>query len=171
MLIYNLSFGILITLLSSLTYIFDKKHFWILTMSTCIFYFFLDSFLELFIFKRLLYLPHHILSLIICFYFLKFDQIKAISLIYLLIESTSVIINLREILKNKKLLSKYLDLSFLIYYILIRCIIGPFLYFKIVNKLNIFTNFSGLSILIMSIYWSIIWSRKLLKKFKLNYKP
>ena len=70
-----------------------------------IYYFIYDSVLEIYLHKRLVYIPHHMFSLV-GFYMIQnviipYDLLRIYILLLGLLESTSLMVNVRIILKNK----------------------------------------------------------------------
>ena len=161
---YNLIFGIIINLLLLFNCLLKKDIYWLCFLTISIFYYILDTCLEAFYFKRFMYIPHHIISSIICFYFFSLGNINNVSLIILLIESTTMIVNIREILKHKKKLSLTTDFIFLIYYFLIRGIIFPYFLQSFFKYKIIYI--AAFLIYIMSVIWSFIWAKKLHRRYK-----
>ena len=149
MLLFNLTFGIIINLLLLFNCLLKKDIYWLCFIIISIIYYILDTCLEAFKYERYMYIPHHILSTIICICFFFIGNINNASMIILLIESTTLILNIREILKNKKKLSLTADFMFLIYYALIRCFIAP--YFSCSFRSNKIIYFSANLIFLMSI--------------------
>lgn len=130
-----------------------------------IYYFIYDSVLEIYLHKRLVYIPHHMFSLV-GFYMIQnviipYDLLRIYILLLGLLESTSLMVNVRIILKNNKRLSITLDKYFLLYYTLIRCVIYPYyLYYYFENQLLLTCSWS---IYLMSLYWTIKWSKNIYK--------
>ena len=173
MILYNLTFGFIINLLLLLYSILQNKIYWVSFLLISIFYYILDSCVEVFYYKRYIYTLHHIIMIFICSYLYSNNNYntKDIAISFLLIESTTMIINIREILKEKNKLPLFIDFLFLIYYVFIRCIISPYLLNKILKynfKNNIILPIACHIILLMSFIWSIIWTRNLYFKYKKN---
>ena len=163
LILYNLTFGIVINLLLIFNCLLDKNIYWIYFLGFSIFYYILDTCIEAFYFKRFMYIPHHIISCFICFFLFSIGNINNASLILLLIESTTLLVNVREVLKQKKKLSLTTDFIFLLYYALIRCFITPYLTCSFRNNKIIY--FAANLIFLMSTIWSFIWAKNLYRRY------
>ena len=69
MLLFNLTFGIIANLLLLLNCLLKKNIYWLCFLIISILYYILDTCLEAIKYKRYMYIPHHILSTIICICF------------------------------------------------------------------------------------------------------
>ena len=161
---YNLTFGVIINLLLIFNCLLKKDIYWTYFLLVSIFYYTIDSCIEAFYFKRFMYIPHHIISSIICFCFFSLGNINNASLIIFFIESTTLIVNIRDVLKQKKKLPLTTDFIFLLYYLLIRCFISP--YKSLAFRSNKIIYFSANLIYLMSGIWSFIWAKKLYRRYK-----
>jgi hypothetical protein len=135
-------------------------------------YFSYDTYKEYVIYKRYLYIPHHIICILIAykFYFLKnIYLIEKGPILLLCGEGTSFLINFRTLLLNNKKLTTKIDTTLLIVYTLIRNIIITPTIYKI-RKNSYFIWNSWLLILIMSNMWSYKWIKSIIKHYNKNKK-
>ena len=131
-------------------------------------YFSYDTYKEYVIYKRYLYIPHHIISILIAykFYFLKnIYLIEKGPILLLCGEGTSFLINFRTLLLNNKKLTTKIDTTLLIVYTLIRNIIITPTIYKI-RKDNDMIWKLWVIILIMSNMWSYKWIKSIIKHHK-----
>lgn len=77
-------------------------------------------------------------------------------------EYTSLFINIRTVMKNKKMLTLKHDLIMYINYFLIRCLFYPYIIFNYVNVPILY--YASTSVLLMSIYWFILWTKTIYYK-------
>lgn len=176
MLNVNLSFNVLFILISfgGLTQKTWKAiHFYNkLACITAFIYFPYDTYKEYVTYKRYLYIPHHIISILIAYksYFLKnISIIENGPLLLLCGEGTTFIINFRVLLINNKLLTTKIDTTLLILYIFIRnLILTPTLYNLRIHNYTIW--YSWVIILIMSNVWSYKWFKSIIKYYNKNKK-
>ena len=128
-------------------------------------YFSYDTYSECILYKRYIFIPHHIVSILIAykFYFLKnIYLIKNGPLLLLCGEGTSFIVNIRTILiNNKKLTTKIDAILFIVYTIIRNGIITPLLY-KTKTDNYILWN-SWICILFMSNLWCYKWIKSIIK--------
>ena len=126
-------------------------------------YFTYDTYKEIMVLKRYIFVPHHLLSYIFVykFYFIQ-DKILIRAAPFLLVctETSSMIINVRVQLEKNKTLTRRIDIIFLIVYAILRnLIVTPGLY-KIKQGNDLLWN-SWLCILLMSNAWIIQWSKNI----------
>ena len=122
--------------------------------------------------KEYIFIPHHFctLGMLYFFYNFPFHLLKPVLLGMGIIEKSGAITDYRDILKHDNQLTLFYDVSFLLYYISIRQFYFAYhIYYDypldtIEQKINVFF----LSLLyIMSFYWSIIWTKSIIKYNKL----
>ena len=152
--------GLIIFLSKNNNVIYYKNLICIITIS----YFILDCIKEIYLEKRLMYIPHHLVGIFIFYKLYKSNQdiktLKIFGLLYSLIEFTSALINIRIYLKEGNSLSYKADCILFCFYTLLRLFAFPYLIVIGDNKMR----YCCFTILTMSIYWIYIWSLKLLKK-------
>lgn len=135
-------------------------------------YFPYDTYNEYVTYKRYLYIPHHIISILIAykFYFLKnISLIEKGPILLLCGEGTTFIVNIRTILRYNKKLTTKIDITLLILYILMRNIIITSTLYKI-RKDNYIIWKSWSLILIMSNMWCYNWIKSIIKHYNKNKK-
>lgn len=127
-------------------------------------YFYFDIWIELFYFKRYLFVPHHVIGLVIFKKTLDldidFNLLKKFSLLLGLIEYTAVVVNIRYLLKKNNQLNKLSDFFLYLNYFFIRGCFLPYYVFYYVHDPILF--WMCLSIFFMSYYWIFKWSSKLI---------
>tara|TARA_B100000902_G_C26912622_1_gene717664 strand:+ start:207 stop:719 length:513 start_codon:yes stop_codon:yes gene_type:complete len=169
--LFNIIFLILISFFSFITIINynpDSNILWLITTFISLIYYIGDSLREIYIFKRYTFLFHHFITIFIFIYILNFKNYYCFAIFTFIFELTSIIINIRDLLKSKKKLTFKIDTLFLFIYFIIRCIIGPYFVYKNCNNniQGIFTIF----IFLMSYFWSFKWANNLYKKYIKLYK-
>lgn len=176
MLYVNLSFNVLSILIAfgglSQNTLQNIQFYNRLSCLSAFIYFPYDTYLEYVTYKRYLYIPHHIISILIAykFYFLKnISLIEKGPILLLCGEGTSFLTNIRTILINNKKLTTKIDTTLFIVYTLIRNgIITPTLY-KIRKDNNMIWK-SWVLIIIMSNMWSYNWIKSIIKHYNKNKK-
>ena len=132
-----------------------------------ILYFSYDTVNEYVVFNRLLYIPHHLLSLLISYKFYTLTDISMIKggpILQMCGEGTTLIVNIRERLKNKNKLTTKMDCIFLTTYMVMRNgIITPVLYKNRMNNPEIW--YGWLGIFAMSNIWGGIWLRNIIRYY------
>ena len=131
--------------------------------NTGIIYYVTDTIAEIVIKRRLMYIPHHLCAIIALnkIYYINFDinDLQILGLTFSLIEYTSLIINLRTLMKrHKKLLLKY-DILLYKNYVIIRCIILPYVIYNYIDDLILL--YCSWSVYSMSLIWTIQWTNTL----------
>jgi hypothetical protein len=133
-------------------------------------YFPYDTYFEFIHYKRYTFIPHHIICVILGYkvYFLTdIYFIKNSPILLVCSEGTSLIVNVRTLLKNKNKLTTTTDISLLILYTYIRnCIITPILY-NIPEKYK-FVWYLWFPILVMSNIWCYLWLINIIKYYNKN---
>ncbi|MBI95825.1 hypothetical protein CL656_01620 [bacterium] len=129
-------------------------------------YFPYDSYLEIKKYKRFTFIPHHIIALLISYVFYFTNDIKIIKsgpILLFCAEGTSLLLNLRIMLKNNNKLTKNIDSTFLFIYLFLRnMIMTPILYTLRYNKL---LWYSWLLIFVMSNVWGLKWYKNIIKYY------
>ena len=145
----------------------------ILNKVTCILsfiYFSYDTYIEFIKHNRYTFIPHHIICIILGYkvYFLTdIYFIKNSPILLLCSEGTSLMVNIRTIVKNKNKLTSKIDICFFILYTYLRnCVISPILY-KIPEK-YIFVWYLWVPVLILSNVWSYLWLINIIKYYNKN---
>ena len=160
--IYLIFMGLLI-FISNLRYLFFFKKMLSVTGTL---YFLTDTVNEICVHKRYLYIPHHTCAIFgfYIFYYINLDAntIHIYGLSLSIMEYTSLIINIRTVMKNKKMLTLKHDLIMYINYFLIRCLFYPYIIFNYVNDPILY--YASTSVLLMSIYWFILWTKTIYYK-------
>ena len=136
--------------------------------NTGIIYYVTDTITEIVIKRNIIYIPHHLCAIIGLnkIYNINFeiDDLKILGLTFSLIEYTSLIINLRILMKrHKKLLLKY-DILLYKNYVIIRCIILPYVIYNYIDDLILL--YCSWSVYSMSLIWTIQWTNTLYKQIK-----
>lgn len=128
-------------------------------------YFSYDTVNEYVVYNRLFYIPHHLLSLLISYKFYTLTDISMIKggpILQLCGEGTTLIINIRERLKNKKKLTTKMDCIFLTTYMVLRNgVITPIVYNNRINNPEIW--YGWLGIFAMSNIWGCMWANSIIK--------
>ena len=128
-----------------------------------LFYFAEDTLLELFLYKRYLYIPHHIIALTSIVKLWNHHPIYETLAIVVVAESSAFITNVRSVLKKHNKLSLTTDKVFYVYYNCARNIAMPIIIYQCSNYPILY--YSGLLIQCMNIYWTILWGKSII-----NYK-
>ena len=123
-------------------------------------YFVYDSAFELLVMARWLYVPHHLVGMLI-FYYIGFGELLPGKLLpYAAIlgfaEATTLLINARDICKRRRVLSGGLDLAFLLVYVAIRCAVLPYLIRAHIAELHMAV--ASWIVIAMSAWWAVQWS-------------
>ena len=126
-------------------------------------YYVTDTITEILINRRIMYIPHHLCAIISLnkIYYMNFyiNDLQILGLTFSLIEYTSLIINLRTLMKrHKKLLLKY-DILLYKNYVIIRCIILPYVIYNYIDDLILL--YCSWSVYSMSLIWTIQWTNTL----------
>ena len=98
-----------------------------------LFYFTGDSLLEILVYKRYLYIPHHIIALTSIIKLWNEYPIYETLAIVAVAESSAFITNIRTILKKRKTLSPTTDKLFYVYYNCARNIAMPIIIYRCSN--------------------------------------
>ncbi len=130
-----------------------------------ILYFIIDSIKEILLYKRLEYIPHHILGAFLFYNGYKsvndIKNLKVFAIMVSFIEFTSALLNLKIYLKNKKLINFKIDCILFLIYSLIRIILFPYIIYYYFSDISFRSCF--ILILFMSIDWMYVWYKNLLK--------
>lgn len=162
MLFYNMSFNFFITLSSMLGYFSKNPQYYLsITNKLSTFYWSSDIFMEICIYNRYVYVPHHIFSIYLVNSIRPEFNVYYILLLFIFAESTSFVTNLRLILKEKKWLIPKIDYLFFIYYFICRDIFMPLLIYKFKEYRIIF--YCIIVIQIMSLVWTVKWLISIIK--------
>jgi hypothetical protein len=129
-------------------------------------YYVTDTITEIVIYKRLMYIPHHLCAIVGFnkIYYLNFDinDLRYLGLMFSLIEYTSLIVNLRTFMKRYKKLLLNHDIFFYSNYLVIRCIMLPYvIYYYIDNPILIYCSWL---VYIMSVFWTFKWTKTIYMK-------
>ena len=161
MLIVNISFNFIISLLS-LIGIAQSKILYIQYLKyTGYIYFTTDTILELFMYKRYYYIPHHMISLLNIYAINDTYPYMSVFYVFFLAESTGFVSNIRCLLKQNNILSISLDMYLFVYYIFLRLILIPIICMDLQDYHLMF--YSSIMIYIMSCIWSYQWGKSIYK--------
>ena len=135
-------------------------------------YFFTDSIVEYIYHQRFTYIIHHTLSIfqvgLIKYSSIDFIYLKHMIELYGIIEITSLIVNIRDMMKTHKILNLKYDFGFIIVYFIIRALIFPYYIFYILNN-NAFLMTIPTIIYILSQLWLFNWIVLYTKRLKKMY--
>ena len=156
----NMFFNLVLTATSLIGYFSSNPLFYVnLAKYTSATYFIEDSLMEVILYKRYIYLPHHIISLVaICSMWNSFPLYDSL-LMFFITESSAFITNLRSVLKKRKNLPIHYDKLFFIYYTGTRNMVLPMLIYRYSNYSIIY--YSGGLIQLMSLYWTYKWGKSI----------
>ena len=162
MLCLNMSFNIILSWYGCIGYFSVIPLYYINKIKyISLFYFTGDTLTEIFVYKRYTYIPHHIIVLITLLNIWNNYPIYESLAIVAVSESSSFITNVRTILKEKNILSLTTDKVLYIYYNCARNIAMPMIIYRCSNYPIMY--YSAWLIQCMSIYWSILWTKSIIK--------
>tara|TARA_Y100000992_G_scaffold296727_1_gene259350 strand:+ start:583 stop:1188 length:606 start_codon:yes stop_codon:yes gene_type:complete len=170
MVLGNIVHSITSTILFLLSTISIKKNiYWYSGIWLSFLYYFIDSILS-YQKKEYIFIIHHIISTGVFYNFLYLDNIFYYSLVTLLCEASSIFINFRFYLKEKKKLSFGFDIVSFIFYYIARILIGNYIIFNKIDTNNkLFIGLMGIAV--MSHLWVLKWYNNLrFKATKLKIK-
>ena len=128
-------------------------------------YFTYDIYLEGIRKKRMAFIPHHVLSLIISYKYYMLTDIPMIRkgpLLLLGSEGSGFLVNVREVLKQRNQLTTRIDTCLLIVYIILRNgVVTPIVYNNRINNPTIW--YGWLGIFAMSNIWGCMWANSIIK--------
>ena len=161
-------FYIIYNLISSTHYILvqniSEEYFYNNVLTPLIYfhssYFLGDTIYEYLTEKRWLFIAHHISAVlqigILQYYNVDFTYLMKTTEIFSLLEISALILNIRTLFKNNKILYCNFDLSFLIGYGFIRCIVFPYyIYHYLSDHIGCAT--IPTIIYIVSVVWTYNW--------------
>lgn len=135
-------------------------------------YYTYDSIRELVVHRRWLYIPHHICGVFIFYKILtdspRVERLIQYASVLAVIESSSVIVNARELLKKQGYLGWYRDLFFFCNYTSIRMLVFPWCIREYAEDRSLYYSCCG--ILGMSAVWSGKWAMSLYRRRRANSK-
>ena len=170
MVLGNIAHSITSTILFLLSTISIKKNiYWYSGIWLSFLYYFIDIILS-YKKKEYIFIIHHIVSIGVFYNFLYLDNIFYYSLVTLLCEASSIFINVRFYLKEKKKLSFGFDIVSFIFYYIARILIGNYIIFNKIDTNNkLFIGLMGIAV--MSHLWVLKWYNNLrFKATKLKIK-
>ena len=170
MVLGNIAHSITSTILFLLSTISIKKNiYWYSGIWLSFLYYFIDIILS-YKKKEYIFIIHHIVSIGVFYNFLYLDNIFYYSLVTLLCEASSIFINVRFYLKEKKKLSFVFDIFSFIFYYIARILIGNYIIFNKIDTNNkLFIGLMGIAV--MSHLWVLKWYNNLrFKATKLKIK-
>ncbi len=123
-------------------------------------YFLGDTIYEYLTEKRWLFIAHHLAAVLqigfLQYSHVDFTYLQKTTELFAFLECSTLILNIRSIFKSNKILSSNYDLSFLIGYGFIRCIIFPYyIYHYLSNHVGCVT--IPTMIYVMSVIWTYNW--------------
>lgn len=130
-------------------------------------YFVEDSLMEIGLYKRYIYLPHHIIALIAIGSVWKNCPIYDSLLMFFFAESSAFITNIRGVLKKHGTLSIKYDKVFFMYYICARNIAMPIIIYRCSDYTIIY--YSGCLVQLMNLYWTYMWGKSIIKYQNKSY--
>ena len=158
----NMFFNLVLTATSLIGYFSSNPLFYVnLAKYTSAIYFIEDSLMEVILYKRYIYLPHHIISLVAIFSMWNSFPLYDSLLMFFITESSAIITNLRGVLKKRKSLPIHYDKLFFSYYMVTRNIAMPIMIYRYSNYTIIY--YSGGLIQLMSLYWSYKWGKSIIE--------
>jgi hypothetical protein len=158
----NMFFNLVLTATSLIGYFSSNPLFYVnLAKYTSATYFIEDSLMEVILYKRYIYLPHHIISLVAIFSMWNSFPLYDSLLMFFITESSAIITNLRGVLKKRKSLPIHYDKLFFSYYMVTRNIAMPIMIYRYSNYTIIY--YSGGLIQLMSLYWSYKWGKSIVE--------
>lgn len=126
-------------------------------------YYLTDTIIEIIIFNRWLYVPHHLIA-ITSLHFIRninysSELLKEYSLYFLLIEYTAFLLNIRTLIKEKcNKIPICLEIFFFVNYSVLRITVLPIIIYRLDSN---FLKANILLIFLMSIYWIYKWSNSI----------
>lgn len=163
MIAYNICFNILLSTLSMCGLIRHNPLFYLqLLKSSTIFYFFTDAIMEVKLYSRYSYIPHHIISIVSCLSLNENSPYDYVFVTFFLAESSSLSANIRYVLKTKEKLHIEMDTILYMYFFFCRIIGLPYVIYNLKNELILY--YGGICIYLMSLYWSFKWMKSITKK-------
>ena len=131
------------------------------------FYFILDTLIEIFIYKKYIFIPHHIISILNIYIINDTYPYMKVFYTFFLAETTSMVVSIRKLLKNNDNLNINLDIILFTYFVFLRLILLPIINIQFKNFYITF--YSSIAIYIMSLYWSYKWGKSIYKYLKKKY--
>jgi hypothetical protein len=128
-----------------------------------IFYFSADIFMEVVLYKRYAYISHHLITIGSIWSIEKSYPLDLVLLMYFCAESTSLVSNMRYVLKKNNSLSPEVDQAFFVYYNISRNIAMPVIIYHFYSYPVLF--FSGCVIQCMTFHWTYLWLKSI-RKYK-----
>ena len=163
----NMCFNGLTTMLGILALYSNEPYDFIIQIKQISFlYFSMDSIVEYWVYHRLEYIPHHVVSLACTAYIQKDHPLFLVLYTFVFAESTSFVSNLRYVLKSTKSLGFVTDMYLFGYYSLCRFFFIPFIIYHLYEYKLLY--YGGLYIIAMSYYWGYKWGQSI---YKYHIKP
>lgn len=122
---------------------------------TSAFYFLEDTLMEIFLYKRYEYVPHHLVALAGILNIREDTPTYPILLMYFCTESTSFVLNIRHVLKTHFYLPVSLDLTFFMYHNIMRNMVMTFVIYNLQEYKVLY--YVGWAIQGMTYYWTYTW--------------
>ena len=169
MIVYNILSNFVLSILG-ISGFFSRNplfHLQLLKYST-VFYYTTDTVMEIKLYSRYIFIPHHLIAILIPRHFHEKIPYNIVFLEYFLLESSSLITNIRHVLKTKQKLTVELDTLFYMYYILCRILPSPYIIHRL--KDEILTYYSSLFLFLMSFCWTLKWTKSIVRKRKQQQK-
>ncbi len=136
-------------------------------------YYMFDTIYDYMVFKRFIYVYHHILSICAYFYVMKYIHIYPLNTLINMVDFigyadfSGLMINIREGLKIKKRLTSLKDLVMLVIYFYSRVYSFPFYIYRFRNNLELV--FPLLILTLASYIWAFNWTLNYTRRY-LNEK-
>ena len=139
------------------------------TCNFCAIYYSMDSLSEIVIYNRYAYIPHHLITIFLM-YCIKtssyhLETIQEYSLLFFFIEYTSLLLNVRSLIRYYGKLNLNLELFFYTNYVIFRLFLIPIIIWRLDN---IYMIICTILIYAMSVYWLYNWTSKIRIKYNLK---
>ena len=163
MIAYNICFNIISSTLGMCGLLRKNQLFYLqLLKSSSVLYFFTDSIMEVKLYSRYSYIPHHIVSMISCLSLNENSPYDYVFVTFFLAESSSLSANIRHVLKTKEKLHIEMDTILYMYFFFCRIIGLPYVIYNLKNELLLY--YGSICIYLMSLYWCFKWMKSITKK-------
>ncbi len=152
----NLFFNFLLAYNGFMGYISDTPLLYLTFLkNSSAFYFLEDTLMEIFLYKRYEYVPHHLVALTSILSIREEMPTYQILLMYFCTESTSFVLNIRHVLKTYSYLPVSLDLTFFVYHNIVRNMVMTFVIYNLYECKVLY--YGGWAIQGMTYYWTYTW--------------
>ena len=156
----NMMFNVLSTSLGIMAFYATDPYSYVLKIKYMSFlYFIMDSVIECYVYRRLEYIPHHVLSLASAISITQNHPMQFVSLVFVFAESTSFVCNLRYVLKSYDALEFRVEMYLFGYFVLCRFFFIPSIIYHLYEYKLLF--YSGIFITCMSYNWGYKWARSI----------